>query len=357
MATGKTKRVGMFCVAAGMILWLAATAYGSGTSGSLLPEGLMMEEPFRPGLGASVGKVALVQGKAVIMHADKIRGYWAKQGLPLFKGDTIVTRDRARIRFELQDGSVITLASGTKTVIDKSLYDPAKKTRSSFFRLTLGKARFYVTKLFKLGHSEFKIKTPTAIVGVRGSDFILRAAPSLTEVTALEKTRLEVVGLAFPEQPRLVEDFERTLVEEGTLPSEVEKVAPEEIEEIKKDFVVIHEGADPEAKVEERPAQNKEADEKSEAPEVKESSATVEAGEVLVSDQALVEPENPEETTEIQGPLEPDIAERQEEARQEEEEIEQHETIVEEQHEEAITEEIEQEPVIVELPSFPGAPE
>jgi hypothetical protein len=105
--------------------------------------------------------------------------------------------------------------------------------------MALGRGRFLVRKLFDLNRSRFSVKTPTAVVGVRGSDFIIRTTPKVTEVTALEKTRLEVMSLAAPEvKPMLVTDFERTTVEIGAPPSNVETVAPEEIEQIKSEFTV-----------------------------------------------------------------------------------------------------------------------
>jgi len=216
----------------------------------MLPEGLIIEDIFKPGLGSPLGKMLLVQGKAVIIHKDMVRGYWAKKDLPLFKGDTIITREKGRVRFKLIDESIMTLASRTKLVINKSVYDRVKKSRFSFLKMTLGKVRFWAKKLSDLKRSEFRVKTPTFVVGVRGSDFIIRATPKLSEVTALEKTKLEVVSLAFPEaKPILVTDFERTIVEEGALPSEVEMVAPEEIGQMKEEFIVTPEMAESEEKV------------------------------------------------------------------------------------------------------------
>ena len=232
------KRKSIYTLCAILVLLFVGTAFGS-SSEPMLPDGLIIEDIFKPGLGAPVGKVLLVQGKAVIMHKRMLRGYWAKKGLPLFKGDTIITQEKGRIRFELNDRSIVSLASRTKMVINKSVYDPTKKSRLSFLKMALGRGRFLVRKLFDLNRSRFSVKTPTAVVGVRGSDFIIRTTSKVTEVTALEKTRLEVMSLAAPEvKPMLVTDFERTTVEIGAPPSNVETVAPEEIEQIKSEFTV-----------------------------------------------------------------------------------------------------------------------
>ncbi len=365
-----------------LLLVGGAFSYTSSSSEAMLPEGLIIEDIFKPGHGSPVGMVLLVQGKVVIMHENIVRGYWAKKDLPLFKGDTIITREKGRIRFELIDGSIMTLSSRTKLVINRSVYDRVKKSRFSFLKMTLGKARFWTKKLLDLKYSEFKVKTHTLVVGVRGSDFIIRATPKLTEVTALEKTELEVVSLAFPEaKPMIVTDFERTIVEEGALPTEAEMLAPEEIEQIKEEFTVTPERAEPEGKVEvgKEKAEKKEGDgEEGDEGDSAEGTPDENAGEedvsaegaveeapieesiveegisdeipVLVSDDELVMPEDLGELEEFEEPLLlPDIVDVEEVPSQEGEVVEQQEEIYEEQHEETIAEE--------ELPSLPGAPE
>jgi len=124
----------------------------SSPSASLLPDNLIIEDEFKPGYGLPVGKVQLLQGDVVVMHADQLRGYWAMKGLPLYQGDTIVTMETGRVRFGLKDGSSLTLSSDTKLTINLSVYNPKKKVRSSFFSMILGKALFAVRKL-----TDFKI--------------------------------------------------------------------------------------------------------------------------------------------------------------------------------------------------------
>ncbi len=332
-----SKKGSTFTLCAIMVFFFVGKDLGySGTpSGSMLPKDLVIEGIFRPGLGSPVGGVLLVQGKVVIMHADKLRGYWAKKDLPLFKDDIIVTLEKGRIRFSLKDESVMTLASKTELVINRSVYDTKKKSRFSFLRMTLGKIRFRVKRFIDLRHSEFKVRTPTAVVGVRGSDFIIRAAPEVTEVTALEETKLEVVSSAFPEvAPMLVTDFERTTVQESALPTEAEVVAPDEIEQMKKEFMVTPDPVEPEAKVEVE-------EKKEEEPAEKEP----EEG-VLVSEEELVEPEEVAIPEEMEVILEPDILVEMETITQMDYLVEIVETTLE-----VVSE------TLTELPNFPATPQ
>lgn len=316
-----------------IVFSLAGSALGKEPSSSLLPEGLIMENIFKPGYGLPLGRVVLVQGKVVIMHAEMSRGYWAKKDLLLFKGDIIVTQKKGRIRLQLNDESIITMASNTKMVINRSVYDRVKKSRFSFLRLTLGKARFWVRKLVDLRRSEFKVKSPTAIVGVRGSGWIEEATKTYTKVTAEKDTKLDVWNPDIPEKPILLKDFEQTNVMLDAPPSDPIEVTPEEIEEMKEDFVITPEAVEPEVK----------------------PIVPIKKRGVLISDKELAMPEDPGKPEELAEPIVPDIVEREEIAAQEREFLEQQEVIFEEQHEEAITE-VPEEPTTEELPDFPGPP-
>jgi len=89
MRTYQGRLIYLFCAL--VILLLSNSAFGA-----LLPEGLVMEETYRPGLGSPLGKVLLVQGEVVIMHGDTLRGYQARKDFPLFKNDIIVTLERGQ---------------------------------------------------------------------------------------------------------------------------------------------------------------------------------------------------------------------------------------------------------------------
>ncbi len=214
---------------------------------SLLPDVSTIKDEFSPGLGQSVGKVALVQGDVVIVHQNVDGNYRAKDGVPLFEEDTILTGEKARIRLEMNDGSVLTLSSGTKLVINRSVYNPEEGNRSSLLNMLTGKVRFLVKKMADFKWSEFKVKTKTAIVGVRGSDFIIAATETRTEVTALEHTELEIISLVGADnEPAAVTEFEKVVIEAGMLPSQAEQVFTEEIERMRQDFTMKPQGAEPE---------------------------------------------------------------------------------------------------------------
>ncbi len=194
-------------------------------------------DAYESGAGRPVGFVSLVEGQAMIFREDSEQGDEAAPGMPLFEGDAIRTMEPGRIRIQMKDDSLITLTSQTRLTISRSLYSQEKEERASFFDMALGKARFVVKKLVGYKRSEFKVKTKTAIVGVRGSDFTVFATDSLTEVTALENTLLEVIGLIGPEVPPvLLSPFEQTIIALGELPDDPRRIGMDRIQELKRLF-------------------------------------------------------------------------------------------------------------------------
>lgn len=205
-------------------------------AGSMLPPGLIIKDKFAPGPGPSIGKVLFIKADVIIIHSDKKFGYRAEKNLPLFEGDSLNTQEMGRIEAGLNDGSTLILSPKTSMELSGSVYDSVKKIRSSFINMYLGKARFLVTKLANFRPSAFKVRTATAIAGVRGSDFVITASPVSTEIAALAQTSLEVASIKSPDKITLLSDFERTFVEKDALPSSVEKIPAEEIDRIWNEF-------------------------------------------------------------------------------------------------------------------------
>lgn len=333
-----TKRFSLVFIA--VFFLFAQIAY----SESDVPEGLIVKDGYEHGVGASVGTVQLVQGTVLIIHIGDTHGYLAQKDVLLFKGDTIITRENGRISFRLNDGSILTLTTGTKLVINESIYDPSKESRSAFISMTLGKARFWIKKIEDFKHADFKVKTQTAVVGVRGSDFIIEAGKDFTKVTALENTQIEVVSLSVPcedaqktakkckIEPVTLTDFEQAIVNENALPVRATEVLPEESERIKKEFLI-----------------------KSEDGQIgKKDSASSEHEVYLVPTTELVAPESANEAVKIESAI-PEIRRSAITSISKQDENIRQETAVSEQQQKASETQLEKA-VISELPGFPKEP-
>jgi hypothetical protein len=202
----------------------------------LLPAGLVMQESFKPGFGADVGLVQKTTERVALVHAQEMIGYWARINLPVFMKDAVITPTDGRAILQFRDESTVAISADTKLVINRSIFDPDKKERSSFLDMAMGKARFFIKKLPGFARSEFKVKTKTLVAGVRGSDFVITAYPDHTEVATLDDTELELISLAAPEQVQVLHSFERTRVFAGRACSTVEKISPVEADGLKKEL-------------------------------------------------------------------------------------------------------------------------
>jgi len=205
---------------------------------SLIPPGLTIKKEFKHGFEKVVGKVQLVNGKVIVIHPILFEGYYVKKDIPVVKGDMFITLDDAKVSILLNDQSRVSLAANTKIMIHDVIFDIKSKYRSSHIKMPLGKGRFSVKKISDFKQSTFKVKTANALIGVRGSEFIIRARIDFTRVIALENTRLEVIGTAMPDiPPMLLADFEQTIIELDKVPSEAEKMPEHEIRILEEDFI------------------------------------------------------------------------------------------------------------------------
>ena len=59
----------------------------------------------------------------------------------------------------------------SKLVIDEFVYDPNKKTGKLSLKASLGTVRYASGQIAKNNPTSIKITTPTATIGVRGTDF------------------------------------------------------------------------------------------------------------------------------------------------------------------------------------------
>jgi hypothetical protein len=86
----------------------------------------------------------------------------------VFWQDVVSTQRRARARLTLDDGSVLNVGSESSLTLTR--HDPA--TSQTELELSFGRLRSQVTKSARPGAS-YRVRTPTAVAGVVGTDFIL----------------------------------------------------------------------------------------------------------------------------------------------------------------------------------------
>lgn len=196
-----------------------------------------IEDTCLPGHGLPVGSIKMVQGKSILIRPKIEHSCWAEEGAPLFISDVISTLDTGRVRFTFNDGSQVTLSYRTELEITQCVYDKARKERSLFFNVRSGKARFVIKRLDEFKEKTAKIMTKTALVVVKGSDFLIEANDESTKITCFKDTHLEVINLSFLDmEPVSIMEFRSTIFKKDDLTSQVEEISQEEAERIIQDF-------------------------------------------------------------------------------------------------------------------------
>lgn len=85
--------------------------------------------------------------------------------------DAVVTAN-SKVSITFQDNSIVKITEQSKLVIDSFVYDPAKGDAGKVgLKMALGTAKFASGQIAKANPQNVSIETPTATVGVRGTDF------------------------------------------------------------------------------------------------------------------------------------------------------------------------------------------
>jgi len=97
----------------------------------------------------------------------------AGKGDPVESGQTVTVGDSGRAMLQFQDGQTIALKSNSIFKVDSYKYDQAAPEKGeSFFSLLQGGLRAITGLIGSRNRAGWKLATPTATMGIRGTDFI-----------------------------------------------------------------------------------------------------------------------------------------------------------------------------------------
>ena len=150
---------------------------------------------------ASVGRVAHTYGSAWIERGHQLDKL--EKGQVVLRNDSIITGTRGRVKIVMRDGSKIYV--GAKSRISLRQYSMKKdKLFSATIHMLWGKTRFFVNKL-TTKNASFKVNTPTAVLGVRGTEFIV-SVPATPELLAKALQHITLADVpALPTRTALIE--------------------------------------------------------------------------------------------------------------------------------------------------------
>jgi hypothetical protein len=95
------------------------------------------------------------------------------------EADTVRTKPASRLEIALRDGSRLSLDENTRLVL--AHYAVEARPRG-LIQVLRGRLRSLVGRVFSSRKESFRVRTPTAILGVQGTDFTVDALDLLTRV-------------------------------------------------------------------------------------------------------------------------------------------------------------------------------
>ena len=120
---------------------------------------------------ASIGNVSEIKGKGSIKRTDGAKVV-IEQSLDVFSYDEVTT-GRGRTAIDFIDDTRVEVTEHSKLIIDEFVYDPANNEGGFTLTAALGTVRYASGQIAKDHKENIKIQTPTATIGVRGTDFAM----------------------------------------------------------------------------------------------------------------------------------------------------------------------------------------
>jgi hypothetical protein len=117
-----------------------------------------------------VGSISELRGNGEVIRQGSTDKVLAEMALDIFSMDDVRTGN-GRIAIEFLDSSVVRLTEHSKLVIDDFVYDPDPNKSKLALNMASGTARFITGRLSGIKKENIFIKTPSATIGIRGTDF------------------------------------------------------------------------------------------------------------------------------------------------------------------------------------------
>lgn len=159
----------------------------------------------------------------------------AKVGKKVTQGDTILAGPDSRAKIVMADKNVINVSPDSKIVIEKYEND-GKDKKNVELNVLYGKVRASVEQKYDGDKSKFNVKTPSAVAGVRGTDFMMGYSQATRSAQVITFSGAVAVGLPGPggtiKNPVFVMPGQMTQVGAGKMPEPPKAMPKEELNQM-----------------------------------------------------------------------------------------------------------------------------
>ncbi len=158
----------------GLVLWLGGFVQSARAAGTAAA-------------AEAAGKVVLASGGAWRLREGTRLRMPLAAGAEVFAGDSLQTAADGHVYLKMRDGGFLVLRPDSRAVIDDYRFDAARPAEASVrLRLDSGVMRTITGDGLKGAKDRFRLNTPLAAIGVRGTDFTTYADAEATRVSVVE---------------------------------------------------------------------------------------------------------------------------------------------------------------------------
>lgn len=118
------------------------------------------------------GVLRVVKGDVQIKSAKTGQTAKARLGAQVFPKDVVITGKDARAKIVMVDNNEINVSPDSQIEIQHYEFDPAAGKKDVLLNVIYGKVRAKVEQKYDGKTTKFQVKTPAAVAGVRGTDFV-----------------------------------------------------------------------------------------------------------------------------------------------------------------------------------------
>lgn len=121
------------------------------------------------------GTFKSVQGEVTVVNGEARRA--AIVGAGLHEAERVLTGADGMTSLVLKDGTVLSLGNNSTFDLSKFQFDSTTHEGNVLVSLLHGSMRMVTGLIAKLKPEDVKVVTPTTVIGVRGTDFIVEVKP------------------------------------------------------------------------------------------------------------------------------------------------------------------------------------
>lgn len=125
-----------------------------------------------PAIAEVHGVLRVVKGDVQIKSGGTGQTGRARLGQQVYPKDTIITGKDARAKIVMIDNNELNISPDSQIEIKNYEYNPTENKKDVLLNVLYGKVRSKVEQKYDGKTSKFQVKTPSAVAGVRGTDFV-----------------------------------------------------------------------------------------------------------------------------------------------------------------------------------------